>query len=84
LKQTYLPIKDRLELSCQDVATSNDPLIVALERCGYNQKRIKALQDSISAKLTIDMFTGKVQELSQAEKMFQMDVTKSLKQISGR
>jgi hypothetical protein len=84
MRQGYFNIKDRLELQVQDVATSDDPLLQALERKGYSQNRIKILQDNISAKNTIDMFTGQTQPLTEAEKLFQRDCDKALKAISGR
>jgi hypothetical protein len=61
----------RLEM--QDVSTSEDGLTAFLERRGWTEKLIKTTQDSISRKLTIDMF-GKIEELSAVEITLQTDI----------
>ena len=57
-----------------DRATSDDPLMAQLQRCGWNLGRVRQLQASIAKKMTPDMFTGKTEDLSVAEYTLQQHI----------
>jgi len=76
---TQPPPRPDRGLEVQDTATSDDPLEIHLQRRGWNLKRVRQLQESISAKLTVDMFTNETKPLSAAEKELQRDITDFLK-----
>jgi hypothetical protein len=67
-----------LELEIQDKAKSDDPLEQCLERRGYDIKKVRQMQDSISEKLTPDMFTNQTTPLNQKEKILQDEIDKCL------
>lgn len=62
-----------LRLELQDAATSDDRMIQFLQRRGWTEKLIKATQESISRKLTVDLF-GKQESLSSLEISYQNDI----------
>ena len=66
-------IKRVLVLEYQDVSTSDDPLTAFLERKGWTKALIEKTQESISRKLTIDMF-HKEENLSSLELSLQSDI----------
>lgn len=67
----------------EDVATSDDPVIACMERQGWRMPRIEELKASISEKMTPDLFTGKIQKLTSAEKEYQRIVGECLEARSG-
>ena len=74
----FCPAAD-LVLEVQDLATAEDPLEIYLQRRGWNLTQVKELQESISAKMTIDMFSQETEPLSALELMLQADITAFLK-----
>lgn len=56
-----------------------EALEIFLRRKGWNISRVKDLQESISKKLTVDMFTGETEPLSPGEKELQRDIDYFLK-----
>ena len=62
-----------LTLELQDPATSDDPLEIFLQRRHWDLAKVRALQESISAKCTIDMF-GRKEEFSPLEVLLQEDI----------
>lgn len=68
------PVKRVLVLETEDVATSDDPLEIYLQRRGWDMMDVRDMQESISEKLVPDMFTGKTKPLSKAEKELQADI----------
>ena len=70
--------KAKLTLEIQDLATSDDPLEIFLQRRGWKLERVAGLQKSISEKLTVDMFSGETQALSTSEVKLQSDIQKFL------
>jgi len=60
-----------LNLENEDRATSDDPLEIHLQRRGWDLARVRELQESISRKLTLDLFDNTTEELSQPERILQ-------------
>ena len=56
-----------------------EALEIFLARKGWDVSRVKELQESISKKLTIDMFTGETEPLSPGEEELQRDIDFFLK-----
>ncbi len=78
-QQTLFPLpKPRLVMTIQDVATTDDPLENHLERKGWDLKKVRELQNDISARLTIDIFNGETRELSPLQKQLQNDIQEFL------
>lgn len=68
LGQELFPgLRRELVLEPQDVATSDDPLEIHLQRKGWKLKRVSELQASMAEKAVPDFFTGKTRPLTQAE-----------------
>jgi len=81
--QELFAVKGVLVLNSQDAgAGSDDPLEIHLLRRGWNLRRVRALQDSISEKMTIDMFDGTTEALDAAEVELQGDIDQYLGGIS--
>jgi hypothetical protein len=59
---------------------SVDPLDKCLERQGWDLNKVRKYQDSISAKMTVDMF-GKTEELTGTEVMLQEQIQKCLERM---
>ena len=77
-------LKRELVLTAEDPARSDDPLEICLERKGWDMKRVRELQTSISEKLTPDMFTQKTTPLSAGEKELQRNIDACLKAMTKR
>ena len=73
--------KPVLVLQLQDAGVSEDPLERHLQRKGWDLKRVVELQNSISEKRTVDMFSGKTRELSRPELELQSDIQDYLDQL---
>lgn len=78
MKTLFQLPQHQLSLELQDTATSDDPLLANLQRKGWDLKRVKQLQNSISEKLTIDMFNKQTRTLSASELELQRDIQKHL------
>ncbi len=75
LGQDLFPgLRRELALDAEDLATSDDPLEMHLERKGWNLKRVGDLQASISQKAVPDMFTGEMKPLTATERELQQDI----------
>ena len=75
LGQDLFPgLKRGMVLAEQDIATSDDPLEIHLQRKGWDVKRIRQLQDSIAEKAVPDMFTGKKAKLTAGEVELKRDI----------
>jgi len=70
-----------LEMVIEDASTSDDPLENHLQRKGWRLKHVAELQDSISEKLTVDMFTGRTVKLFALEFQLQSDIQEFLNRI---
>lgn len=70
-----------LEMVIEDASTSLDPLEIHLQRKGWKLKTVNSLQESISEKLTVDMFSENIRELSGAEIQLQSDIQDYLDRI---
>lgn len=66
-------LKRELVLEQEDIAVSDDPLEICLERMGWNMKRVRKLQENIASKLTPDMF-GKTERLTGGEIQLQENI----------
>ena len=66
--------KRELVLEQEDVATSDDPLEIHLQRQGWNIREVRELQESIAAKAVPDLFTGKKGKLTYPEINLQVDI----------
>ena len=84
--------REPLKLEIQDVANNRWPfdsilfqeaLEMYLARKGWDLTRVKELQESISAKMTVDMFTEQTDRLDAAELELQADIDKFLKGVSS-
>jgi hypothetical protein len=58
-----------------------DPLDKCLERQGWDLNKVRKYQDSISAKMTVDMF-GKTEKLTGTEVMLQETMQKCLERMT--
>ena len=74
--------REGMVLEVDDPATSDDPLIICMERRGWKPERIRDMQASISEKLTIDMFTGKPDKLTGKEKQLQEEIQECLDRLT--
>lgn len=66
--------KPDLVMITEDLADSDDPLEIYLQRRGWDLAEVIGHQQSISEKLTVNMFSGDTQQLSQIEKTLQDDI----------
>jgi len=75
-------MRRELTLEPEDSASiyTVDPLDVCLERKGWQLSKVKKLQNSISAKMTVDMF-GKTEKLTGSEVMLQEQIGDCLKRL---
>jgi hypothetical protein len=78
-------MRRELVLEAEDNASilTVDPLDVCLERQGWEIPKVRKYQESISAKMTPDMF-GKVEKLSGKEVMLQETIQQCLERITKR
>lgn len=60
---------------------SDDPLDIFLLRRGWKLSRVRELQESISAKMTVDMFTGETKSLDAQERYLQECIDVYLKRL---
>jgi len=75
LGQDLFPgLRREMVLEAEDLATSDDPLEIHLQRKGWNLKRVSALQESIAEKAVPDMFTDKTTPLTEDEVELQKDI----------
>lgn len=75
-------LKRELVLEPEDIATLDDPLEICLQRKGWDLRRVSKLQESISEKMTPDMFTGKTTPLSPSEKELQRYIDECYKRMA--
>ena len=73
----------KLKLTVQDTATSDDPLMAHLQRCGWNLSVVKAVQESIARKMTPDMFTGEIEKRDYQEYLLQLHIDAFFKVQKG-
>lgn len=73
--------REPLVLEIQDIAPEDldDPLEIWLARKGWKIRQVRGLQESISAKRTVDMFTKEPTPLNEIERHFQRAVDIYLK-----
>ncbi len=76
--------KPELIMVIEDAATTDDPLENYLERAGWDLAEVKSLQESISEKCTVDIFTNDTRELSGAELDLQREIQAFLEGLPGR
>lgn len=75
LGQDLFPgLRREMVLEVEDLATSDDPLEIHLQRKGWKLKRVSKLQESMAAKAVPDMFTGRTEPLAPAERELQDDI----------
>lgn len=84
-QEMFPGMRRELVLEAEDNASifTVDPLDICLERQGWNLKKVKEYQESISAKMTADMF-GKQEKLSGKEIMLQETIQKCLERITNK
>lgn len=75
--------RGRLVLKHEDTAISEDPVLQCLERQGWNVKRVQEIQADIAAKMTPNIFTGKTEPLTGAEKMLQEAIDRCLERMKA-
>ena len=74
-----------LILELQDAGEASDDLLeIFLLRRGWGIERVHELQESISAKSTLDMFTGETEPLDASERDLQRAIDVYLKGIAAR
>ena len=74
MQQEFGGIKRVLVLEAESIVTSDDPLEQFLERKGWQLSRIRQLRKSIEMSLIPNVFTGKTDPLTRAEKELQRDI----------
>lgn len=74
MKLLFKMPKPELKLELQDVATSDDPLEIYLQRKGWKMVRVKEIQNDISSKLTVDILDGTTHQLNRGELELQSDI----------
>lgn len=73
-KDLFPVLRRELVLESQDIATSDDPLEIYLQRRGWNLKDVEELQISIAEKAVPDMFTAKTKPLTKTEIALQDEI----------
>ena len=81
-QEMFPKLRRELKFEPEDAASifTVDPLETCLERKGWQLNKVKKLQDSISAKMTVDMF-GKTEKLTGSEVMLQEQIDECLKRL---
>ena len=72
--ELFKSLPRKLKLEVRDPATSDDPLMAHLQRCGWDLEVVREVQDSVSKKLTPDLFTGEIEKLDYQEYLLQQHI----------
>lgn len=83
-QELFPGLRREMVLEMEDVAKSDDPLTICLERKGWKLARISELRNSIIRKRQPDVMTGKVRPLSRSEKELEADTDECFRAIVAR
>lgn len=75
-------LKREMVLDVDDPATSDDPVMICMQRRGWKPGRVRDMQAKISEKLTPDLFTGKRGKLTGGEAQMQEQIQECLDMLS--
>lgn len=75
-------LERQMVLAVDDPATSDDPVMICMQRRGWKPGRVREMQSKISEKLTPDLFTGKAEKLTGGEVQMQEEIQQCLDQLS--
>lgn len=74
MKYLFPMPRPELIMENEELATSDDPLEIYLQRKGWTLTQVKTTQESISEKLTIDIFNQQTEPLNAIETNLQKDI----------